>query len=169
MKIIIVNDHDEVIGVKERDARTAQDISRITALYIFNSQNEVLLARRAFDKRYEPGTWGVSVAGTLEEGETYDSNIIKEAAEELGIILNKNNLIFGKHGYISASHKYFYQIYFAKQDIDLKDFKIQTEEVAGVRWSSVAALSDEIKNQPENFTHSFIDNFEYLLDFLNSH
>ena len=32
-----------------------------------------------------PEVWGPAVSGTNEEGETYDSNIIKEAQEEIGL------------------------------------------------------------------------------------
>ena len=47
----------------------------------------VLIVERqtAFDKKYDPGKWGPSAAGTVEEGETYQSNIIKELQEEIGL------------------------------------------------------------------------------------
>lgn len=169
MKIIIVNDQDEVIGAKERSEAAPTDITRISAIYIYNSKNEVLLARRAFDKLYYPGKWGVSAAGTIEEGETYESNIIKETAEELGVILEKNDLTFGKHGYISDDHNYFYQVYFAKKDIALKDIKIQIEEVAEVRWFPIEELLAELKNHPKEFTPAFHHNFKYFLDFFYNH
>jgi len=41
------------------------------------------LAQRSFNKTHNPGQWGPAVAGTNDEGETYESNIIKEAEEEI--------------------------------------------------------------------------------------
>ena len=75
--VIIVNEKDEVIGSKPRDDRNQTDIIRVSGLLVFNPKGEVLLSRRGLNKINDPGKWGPSVAGTVEEGETYASNIIK--------------------------------------------------------------------------------------------
>lgn len=81
MRIPIVNEQDEIIGYKDRKDRNTVDITRITGLWLWNEKGEVLLAQRALSKDINPGLWGPAVAGTVEEGETYESNIIKEAEE----------------------------------------------------------------------------------------
>src|SRR3989338_11488629 len=83
--IIIVNENDEIIGFKKRGTLKPEDIYRVSALWIENSKGEVLLAQRSFSKKHHPGLWGPAVAGTNEEGETYEENIIKEAEEEVGL------------------------------------------------------------------------------------
>lgn len=85
MKIPIVNESDEVIAYKERESIAVEDIYRVSALWVKNSKGESLLAQRAFTKKHSPGKWEPAVAGTVEEGEDYDSNIIKEIEEELGL------------------------------------------------------------------------------------
>ena len=84
-KIIIVDEDDNIIGSKERNSIVSGDIYRVSALLIENSKGEILLAQRALTKKHDPGKWGPPVAGTVEEGETYESNIVKEAEEELGL------------------------------------------------------------------------------------
>lgn len=43
------------------------------------------MARRAYTKKHDPWKWVPAVAGTIEEGETYEADMIKEAEEELGL------------------------------------------------------------------------------------
>jgi isopentenyldiphosphate isomerase len=84
-RVIIVNDQDEIIGYKERGTVQLEDIYRVSALWVTNSQGDILLAQRSFNKKHHPGGWGPAVAGTVDEDESYEENIIKEATEEVGL------------------------------------------------------------------------------------
>lgn len=66
-KIIIVNENDEIIGHKARGTLEQLDIYRVSALWIKNSQGDILLAQRKFTKKHDPGKWGPAVAGTNDE------------------------------------------------------------------------------------------------------
>lgn len=85
MKIPIVNENDEIISYKEREETTREDIRRIISLYVFNQDNEVLIAKRQSTKTIDPNLWGPVVAGTVDEGDDYDSTVLKEAEEEIGL------------------------------------------------------------------------------------
>jgi len=85
-KIIIVDENDKIIGYKERGTLNFRDIYRVSALQVKNSVGQILLAQRKLTKKKNPGKWGPAVAGTNDEGETYESNIIKEAEEEIGLV-----------------------------------------------------------------------------------
>src|SRR3989344_2570418 len=106
-KTIIVDEHDNPIGLKDREDITSEDIYRVSLLWITNSKGEILLARRAYTKSHDPGKWGPAVAGTVEEGETYESNIIKEAEEELG--LTNLKLVSGARLRKRTNYNYFVQ------------------------------------------------------------
>jgi len=84
-KIIIVDEKDNIIGYKDRDTLEEDDIYRVSALWVKNSKGEALLARRHRNKSHHPRKWGVAVSGTVEEGESYYENIIKETQEEIGL------------------------------------------------------------------------------------
>ena len=149
MKITIVDQDDNVIGAKSRDELLVTDIYRVTSLWIENSKGEVLLAQRAFTKSHDPGKWGPAVAGTVEEGETYDSNIYKEAREELGL----EGLVFEKgiKKYSEGKWRYFVQQYLLTIDKPSKEFKIQKDEVAEVKWFSRQELKELVNTRPDDF------------------
>lgn len=77
----IVDGNDKVIGKKLRSEITKNDIYRVSSLWIFNKNKELLIAQRPMWKKNDPGKWSESVVGTLEDGETYESNLVKEAKE----------------------------------------------------------------------------------------
>lgn len=85
MKIPIVNEKDEILYFKDRSAILDNEICRVTCLWITDTKGNVLLAKRAPTKKRHPNKWAAAVAGTVEEGETYEENIYKEAKEELGL------------------------------------------------------------------------------------
>ena len=151
-RIIIVNEKDEKIGLKERGMLERSDIYRVSGLMIMNDAGEILLARRAWSKRQHPGLWGPAVAGTIEEGEDYHSNIIKEAEEELG--LKGIEPALGPKRRIKGDYNYFGQWYFLKQNKLIQEFKPDPEEVAEIRWVDKTRLLQEVKESPENFTAS---------------
>jgi isopentenyl-diphosphate delta-isomerase len=160
MELIIVNEQDEIIGHKDRADHNPDFITRVAGLWIYNSKGEVLIAQRAFDKVHDPGKWGPAAAGTVEKGETYLSNIIKEAEEELGIVLQESQLAVGKHKFRETSHKYFSQTFIAKLDLPIEDFKIQKEEVESIRWVDMEELSVWVKKRPEDFIASFPESLQ---------
>lgn len=153
MKITIVNDKDEVVGHKERGTLDySKDIYRVSALWITNSKGEVLLAKRSPTKKQHPNKWGPAVAGTIEEGETYDSNMIKEAEEELGLKNIKPEKwiktdTIGKP--FLSKYQHFTQWYKLKLDKPSKEFKVQEEEVAEIGWFTKEELT-KMKREEED-------------------
>jgi isopentenyl-diphosphate delta-isomerase len=151
-KIIIVDEDDNVIGYKDREEVTLDDIYRATALWLTNSKGEILLAKRAYTKTHSPGKWGPAVAGTIEEGETYESNIIKETDEELGI----KNVTFekGPKRLAHGTWTFFCQWFFLKLDRDIREFTIPENEVAEIKWFTREEAKEKIKKNPEEFVKS---------------
>jgi len=148
-RIIIVNDQDEIIGHKERGTLVHEDIYRVSALWVTDSNGDILLAQRKFTKSHDPGKWGPAVAGTLDEDETYESNIIKETEEEIGL-KNVTPTLVAKHR-VSDEFNYFSQWFTLVIDKPAEDFVIQEEEVEQVRWFSRGELKEELLKYPEKY------------------
>ncbi|MFZ2188805.1 MAG: NUDIX domain-containing protein [Candidatus Moraniibacteriota bacterium] len=148
-KIIIVDENDEVIGSRERGTTSEEDICRVSALWLTNSRGEILIAKRHRNKFYHPGTWGPAVAGTVEVGELYEDNIIKEAKEELGLESIKPKI--GPKIRVDDVHPFFLQWYVLTVDKTLDEFELQSDEVEGVDWISPEELEKQLKEQPEKF------------------
>lgn len=151
-RIIIVNEKDEPIGVKNRSLVQLEDIYRVSALWVENDRGEVLLARRAYSKNHDPGKWGPAVAGTVADGEAYEDNIKKEAKEELGL----ENLVFrsGPKCLYNSEHKFFVQWFISEINMPINFFRPDNLEVAEIIWISKTDLSNLLKNHPDEFVAS---------------
>ena len=158
-KIICVDEDDNVIGYETRDNVDAKGLRyRVSALWITNSKGDVLLARRALTESHHPGRWGPAAAGTVDEGETYAENMVKEAWEELGlkdVVLEKGPKIK-----CDGKHKFFTQWFTCTLDKPLTFFKFQKEEVDQIEWFSPVELKKEMDENPKDF----LDNMERYLE-----
>lgn len=151
----IVNEQDEVIGYKSRDEISPTDIYRVAALWVTNSKGDILLAQRAMSKKNDPGKWGPAVAGTVEEGETYDSNIVKEAFEELG--LKDIRPVKGPKVRISQKHQYWLQWYSLVLDAPIESFVVEPKEVMAIGWFTPKELREKLSSETTSFIASAVE------------
>ncbi len=164
MKVQVVDENDNIIGYKERaEIDYKKDIYRISALWVTNSKGEILVAQRKLTKDKDPGMWDPAAAGTVEEYETYESNIYKEAQEEIG--LTGETFLLGPKQRRFTPRQYFCQWYTVILDRDIKDFKIQEDELEQITWIPEEQLVQEVKENPEKWIppmseiiKTFIDN-----------
>lgn len=149
----IVDEQDNIIGHKERDeVDVSKELWRIAAFWLTNTKGEVLLARRAYTKKHQPGRWGFVTTGAVEKDESYEDTIRREIVEELGVhdleitlgpkFLTRPN----ERGY-----QFFCQYFFATKDIPLEDFHVDPLEVAEIRWLSVSQLLDDLAKNPHEY------------------
>ena len=148
-KIVIVDDNDKIIGHKVSDERTPDDTYRASLLWIKNTKGESLITLRSRSMKIYPGKWAAAVAGTVDEGETYYENIIKETQEELG--LSDIKPIEGPTGRYKVEYNFFYRWYLLEIDKNIEDFNIDKEEVEEIRWITKDQLIKEIKENPNDF------------------
>lgn len=163
MKIPIVNEKDEIIGYKEREETTREDIRRIIALHVFNKNFEILIAKRQSTKSIDPDKWGPSVAGTVDEGFSYDETVVKEAEEELGL-KNIKPIFYIKMFYETHNARRFTGVYYIILDSQDIEFVLQKEEVAEIKWISVFDLENWYNKSPDNFVPSFQRSLNVIKD-----
>ena len=165
MKLPIVDEQDNILYYKDASERDpSKEIARTSALWLFDEEGEVLIAKRSKNKRFHPNVWNLSISGTNEEGETYESNIIKEANEELGITLE--GLVVGKKELLSKERVFFVQYFFtkiAKETI----FTLQESEVDEVRWISLDELKKWFSEKPEEFSSHFVYGIKAVEEYAN--
>ncbi len=163
MLLPIVDENDVQIGIKERDDLLKEDIYRVSCVWITDSAGRYLLAQRALTKKKSPGKWGPAAAGTVEEGETYETNIVKEIQEELGIELTFPYLRKGpKVKRVSPIDTYFSQWYFAVVDKELSEFVFPENEVMDLQWFTQEELRIALKEQPDDFLATIHENAEIV-------
>lgn len=110
---------------------------------------DILLARRHHTKSHHPGRWGPAVSGTVENGETYEENIIKESEEELG--LKNTKLERGPKTETTGVYHHFTQWFTLTTDKNITDFKIQEDEVEEIKWFPAEELSRQLEQHPDDF------------------
>ncbi|MDO5291465.1 MAG: NUDIX domain-containing protein [bacterium] len=124
-----------------------------------NNGYELLLQKRSATKDAYPGCYDVSSAGHLDIGETYLEAAIREAREELGLLVDEQDLEFvGMHDvYMEEEfyHKPFRNhelsaIYLYKVTNSDQQFTLQKEEVEAVRWFPYTTLLKEVQNNDIN-------------------
>jgi isopentenyl-diphosphate delta-isomerase len=157
-KIIIVDRNDNIIGCKNGDDLGKEDFYRVSALWITNSKNQILLARRHRNKAHHPGRWGPAVSGTVEEGESYYDNIVKEAEEELGLKNIKPKI--GPKTITEGEYKHFTQCYTLLLDKSIDEFRIQEDEIEEIKWFSAEELKKNLQEHPEEFIPRMKEYFE---------
>ena len=125
--------------------------------FIINSKEQVLLQRRSPNKKLWPNMWDVTAGGHVLAGDFGFETGIREAKEELGIDLNKNEMTFigssissNVKGDIVNNH--FNEYYIVNKDVDETKLILQEEEVAEVKWIDKDEIIERIKNNYDGIT-----------------
>jgi len=166
MKIPIVDEEDNLIEYKEKKDLLPTDINRDAGLWVVNEFNEILLAQRSLNKKRQPGMWTVAVAGTIEDGETYESNIIKEAEEEIGLKNIKPKFLYKtlKDEKGARRMRVIFEVKIPKDT----PLKLEPMEVMDVKWFKQSEIENLIKEKSEMFPESFYTLYhKYITDYAN--
>lgn len=115
----------------------------VVMIAIENSQNKFLMQKRSVNKG---GDWGVT-GGHPKAGQSCIEGIITEVQEELGVDISNRNIEEFCSG---CDGKDCYKMYYTQIDIELKDIKIQKEELSEVRWFSLEELQKMVENKTLN-------------------
>jgi isopentenyl-diphosphate delta-isomerase len=134
--------------VKEkRLAHRDGDWHRAAHLWILATDGRLLLQRRALVKESWPGLWDISVAGHVSAGESAIEAVIREAQEELGLIVRADELIpLGRLKYEAVVRedyieREFHDVFVIVRDLDLSTLRLDEAEVAEVKFVTEEELN----------------------------
>jgi isopentenyl-diphosphate delta-isomerase len=156
-QVSVVDENDNVVATKARDDLTRKDIIRISVLWIENDNGQVLLQQRALTKKIGPGQWGPAVAGTVDSHETYLSNIVKEAEEEINLT-DFTPIEVAKKLYWEPDGRFgrMFMFYKTVTNKNIDDFTIQEDEVAQLRWVDKDFILKDIKQNTRQYVPSAV-------------
>lgn len=150
--IELVNEQDEVIGVKPRSQINAKtDIYHSSALWVTNTKQQVLLAKRVMSKTIDPGKWGPAVAETVQAGEDRLHVMVRGAKEEIGIDAKAHAFTLGPKQMLHHPRRRIYQWYTVTIDQPLTYFTKQDEEVEALEWFDATQLEQRVVAEPTIF------------------
>ena len=141
-------------------------------IWLMNSNGELLVQLRSKNKESHPGMWDISVAGHVASGQTSLEAALREANEELGIKIEKEELKFLfryqlkkilREDYINNG---FFDVYILEKDIPESKIGVQEEEVDEVKYIRYKDLQKEINNKNPLYVNHKIE-YDKLFEFLD--
>lgn len=142
MELVDLYDENRVpLGrVAERHAKRAPGEYRMVVhVCIFNSLGQLLIQRRSPEKTIWPELWDVSVGGGVDAGETSRQGAVREVGEELGYDLD----LTGLRPAVTVNFEGGFDDFFVVTwDLDLRNLRLQKEEVSDVRWATLEETMD---------------------------
>ncbi|MCL1631975.1 NUDIX domain-containing protein [Sporolactobacillus sp. CPB3-1] len=117
------------------------DYHLVVHVCIFNSKNEMLIQQRQPWKKGWPNMWDVSVGGSALSGETSKKAAERETFEEIGYKIDLSN---ERPFFTINFDEGFDDYYLVKREIDIKDLKLQDEEVQSVKWANKNEILQQV-------------------------
>ena len=150
--IDILDQHGKPTGeiLPKREVHRHGHFHASTHLWLYTKTGKVVLQLRAAIKPNFPNCWDVSVAGHISSGETALQTAVREAAEELGIIVQADHLQQIGHFRIDYQHaedyrdREFITIYACEIPDEPLQATLQEEEVADVTLLPLAQVEAEL-------------------------
>jgi len=112
-------------------------------VWIVNSANQFLIQKRNENRELFPGFWQSSAIGAVRSGETGSQGARREVEEELGITLDMANAAMVNlmvNRFVAKNANALMATWLIKQDIDIKDVKLQEGEVSDAKWASLEEI-----------------------------
>ena len=154
--VILVNEADESIGQMEKmQAHLEGKLHRAFSVFVFNSEGEMLIHKRALDKYHSPGLWTNACCSHPMPGEPKEAAVVRRMQEEIGLRAPFRHL--------------FHFVYRAELENDLIEHEldhvflsitddepiINPKEVAEFKYIDPHELLTDIKSNPEHYTAWF--------------
>ena len=121
----------------------------VAVIFIENSEGKFLIQKTSVAKGKEFSTTG----GHVLAGETPIDAIIRETKEEIGLTLNKNEII--DLGYLLYDVPIRF-IFYVKKNVNLNELTIQEEEVDFVTYMSIEEITNIIERGEITKSHGIL-------------
>ena len=155
----VIDKQGNVTGItkSKREIHQMGEIHREAVAWIFNEENQLLLQKRAANKKNNPNKWGLT-GGHVDAGESPLEGLLREVEEEIGLQCDKKEVeLIGvyrfcekrSNGEINNVIQYTYWIRTKKK---IEEYILQGEEVAQVGYASLQEVERVLKQQDENYT-----------------
>ncbi len=151
-KAIIVDEDDNVIEFVPRSKVNGRRI-RMTAIWIEDSDGNVLIHKRSKQKSNWPGYWENAAAGGVAHDESYEENAYKELEEEIGVKGVELEFV-AKTRFDTKNGERYCSWYKAVVNLPIEKFELQESEVEKVEWVKKQALLEDRDKNPDKYMPS---------------
>ena len=149
----IVDEFDRVIGRCRRDEAHRLGLRhRAIHVLVFNLENHLFLQKRGLHKESSPGLWDSSVAGHVDDGESYSQCCLREIEEEIGIrVIDIPERLFKLEACVATGMEFCWVYRLVTGELLRPDY---TEMEAG-QWCETAEIDRRISKRSEEFAETF--------------
>ena len=125
---------------------------RTTAIWVVNNKKQILCQKRSLQKDTKPGFWECFFGGHIGPHESYLDNAINELSQELGIFVQKQDLLpYNVLKSDKSTHKEFQYIYIYKLNREDTYFSYEKEEIDQLKWIDIKTIKKYLlkENKPD--------------------
>jgi isopentenyl-diphosphate delta-isomerase len=167
-QVILVDENDNQIGLMPKiEAHEKALLHRAFSVFVFNSDNELMIQQRAKHKYHSPGLWTNTCCSHQRENESNIAAGKRRLQEEMGFETDLEEIM-------SFIYKAPFDNGLTEHEFDhiligyYKDApKLNPDEVADWKWMSLNAIKEDMLVHPEIYTEWFKIIFEKFYDFIN--
>ncbi len=147
-------------------------VHRAIHLYLFNSNNEILLQKRALTVDSYPGVYTISVLGHVHAGETSLAAVRRELQEELGLDPSRLEIeflfSFYQEGVLSDTFidRQFSDVYLAYTNVDPAFIRFDPQEVSEIKFFPLAEFRAMVLNPSSGLAPVYQEECRDLIYFL---
>jgi len=154
-RIQIVDEDDKPIrGAIKSEAQEKGLWHRIVKIVLRDQAGNVLLQRRG-EAVLSPGKWDFSASGHVDEGEDYLDAALRELAEEIGVTgVSLRKIDYIKYDKTDEDGRIFrrFAVTYVGQIGHDYAFKLETKEVAEIRWFTLDEVETLVCTSPNAVT-----------------
>jgi 8-oxo-dGTP diphosphatase len=130
----------------------------VVHMWIMNSKGQFLIQKRASGVKSSPNMWAITGGAAIAGDDSY-SACMREVYEEIGI---KADMEHAEVAFTVTKQDYICDIWVIRQDFELEECRLQTEEVSDVKWVTTKEMMELIE-QKKFHTYYYL---EKLLEIL---
>ena len=164
--IALVNENDEITGYKNKlIVHQLGLLHRAFSIFIFNSENKILLQRRAFWKYHSGGLWTNTCCSHLAIGENFEQSVQRRLQKEMGLTCNLEQIFSFR--YCAALNNGLIE---NELDHVFVGFSNDTPspdpaEVCDWEWADLFEINNDLILNKEKYTYWFNIAFQRILQY----
>lgn len=155
--VVLVNEQDEAIGKMEKQlAHVKGVLHRAFSIFIFNSEKQLLLQKRASSKYHCGGLWTNTCCSHPRENESPLEAANRRLFEEMGMTCNLEHIfsfVYKASFDNGLTEHEFDHVFFGESN---QEPSLNTDEAEDFRYISFENLQKEIAENPAQFTPWFL-------------
>ena len=167
--VILVNEKDQEIGLMPKlEAHQKAVLHRAFSVFIFNSENELMLQQRASNKYHSPNLWTNTCCSHQRSGESNIQAGTRRLYEEMGFTTSLKEIT-------SFIYKAPFDNGLTEHELDHimvgyynEDPVINSDEVEDWKWMKIEDVKKDISLNPDLYTAWFKIIFKNFYNHLNN-